>query len=74
MENTLRAIIAEASKTKPEYGEYKNHGDDSSTQGINVSTSTGYTLGVSRELIKSYEEGSLDEDWIKRIKIKRSPQ
>lgn len=74
MESTLRSIIAEASKTNPEYGEYKSHGTDPFSQGTNVLTTTGYTLGVPVELITDFPKGSVDNETIaSRLIIKRQP-
>jgi len=69
----LRSIIAEASKINPAFGSYKEQGLDPFTQGVNVTTSTGYTLGISKELIDSFRNGTRDKKLIERIKIKRSP-
>jgi len=75
MEKTLRQIITKASKLKPEYGDYKNHTPDPFTQGINIKTTTDYTLGVSKELISDFEKGLIDEKMIvNRLKIKKEPK
>ena len=74
MENTLREIIFQASKQKPEYGEYKKHSTDPFTQGINVLTTTDYTLGVPTELISDFVKGSIDNiSLVIRLKVKREP-
>lgn len=74
MESTLRAIINEASKTNPEYGEYKSHGTDPFSQGTNVLATTGYTLGVPGELITDFPKGAVDNETIAdRLIVKRQP-
>ncbi len=74
MENTLKRIIAQATILKPEHGKYKSHKTDTFTQGINVLTTTDYTLGVSQELISDFEKGIIDNSTVvNRLKIKREP-
>lgn len=67
-------IVSKASKLNPEFGEYKKHITDPFTQGINVLTTTDYTLGVSQELISDFEKGLVDDKTlVNRLKIKRKP-
>jgi hypothetical protein len=74
MENTLQEIIVQATELKPEYGEYKNHAADPFTHGINVLTTTDYTLVGSKELISDFEKGVIDNKTIvSKLKIKREP-
>ena len=74
METTLRRIISIANKVRPEFGEYVNYMNDPFTFGINVLTTTSYTLGISKELIKDFENGLNDISTItNRIKIKKEP-
>ena len=74
MKNTLQAIIKELSVQNSKFGEYRDHNVDPFTQGINVNTTTNYTIGISKELVSDFENKMVDSETLeKRIKIKRAP-
>lgn len=74
MMQTLIRIVHELSQSHPEFGHYKSHAKDANTQGFNVLTSKGYTLGISQELVSDFENNLVTGDDLQdRVKIKRSP-
>lgn len=75
MENTLRAIIGQVARLKPEFGVYKNHTPNPFTNGINIFTTTDYILGVSYSLITDFKNGVIDNNsLLSRIKIIKQPK
>lgn len=74
MKSLLQRIIKQAATIKPEYGEYHNHTTDPFTFGVNVFTTTEYTIGVPKELINDDKFINIEaEELCKRLIVKRKP-
>jgi len=73
--NTIKQILSKFSQQNPEYGEYQSHIRNTfTTTGFLVKTTTGFTLGISDELVTDFQKGNVDTENLKRrVKIIRTP-
>ena len=72
--NTIKQILSKFRQQNPECGDYQSHIRNSfTTTGYLVKTTTGFTLGISDELMSDFQKGTVDTENLKRrVKIIRT--